>query len=113
MLTAVINFGKALMPKGLAWVNQKLQALSRPLDDTTLLATVSDLLHPRSELILENALLRQQVIVLRRNVKRPKLRSTDRRIWVLLASRLRVWRSARRYDLVHPHPIRLSGRSTA
>ncbi len=82
MLAAVINFGTALIRKGLAWVNQKLQALSRPLDGTTMLDTVSDLLRPRSELILENALLRQQVIVLQRNVKRPQLGNTDRRLLV-------------------------------
>ncbi len=94
MLTAVINFGKALIRKGLAWVNQKLQALSRPLDGTAILGTVSDLLRPRSELILENALLRQQVIILQRNFKRPAIRNTDRHILVLLASRLRAWPSA-------------------
>jgi len=94
MLTAVINFGKALIRKGLGWVNQTLQELSRPLDGIAMLATASDLLRPRSELILENALLRQQVIVLQRNVKRPMIRDTDRRILVLLASRLRAWRCA-------------------
>ncbi len=90
MLTVVISFGKGLIRQGLAWVNQKLQALNRPLDGTAMLATVSDLLRPRSELILENALLRQQVIVLQRHVKRPKIRNTDRRTLVLLASRLRA-----------------------
>ena len=55
MLTAVINFGKGLIRTGMVWVNQKLQELSRPLDGTTMLDTVSDLLRPRSELILEHA----------------------------------------------------------
>ena len=51
-----------------------------------MLTTVSDLLRPRSRLILENVLLRQQVIILQRNVKRPAIRDADRRILVLLAS---------------------------
>src|SRR5262249_1226791 len=58
------------------------------------LETMSDLLRPKSELVLENALLRQQVIVLRRQVKRPKMTNLDRRLVVLLASQLRAWRNA-------------------
>ncbi len=43
---------------------------------------------------MENALLRQQLIVLRRQVKRPQLTPTDRALLVLLASKLRAWKSA-------------------
>ncbi len=82
MLAAVINFGKALIRNRLAWVSLKLQALSRPHDGMTMLDTVIDLLRPHSELILENALPRQQVIVLQRSVQRPKLCNADRRILV-------------------------------
>lgn len=42
----------------------------------------------------ENMLLRQQVIVLERQVTRPKLTQGDRKIFVLLASRIRGWREA-------------------
>src|SRR5664279_1904596 len=55
---------------------------------------VNDLLRPKHELVLENALLRHQVIILQRGVKRPKVTNTDRRLLVLLASRLRAWRNA-------------------
>ncbi len=44
--------------------------------------------------MLENALLRQQLIVLRRQVKRPQLTKTDRALLVLLAGRLRAWKNA-------------------
>ncbi len=47
-----------------------------------------------TELIAENALLRQQLLVLRRSVKRPRCTPTDRALPVLLASRIRAWRSA-------------------
>jgi hypothetical protein len=54
-------------------------------------------LHPSHgrciELILENALLRQQLIILQRGVKRPRCTPTDRALLVLLASRLRTWRA--------------------
>lgn len=38
-----------------------------------------DAVHPRRELVLENAVLRHQVNVLRRGSKRAKLRFVDRR----------------------------------
>ena len=53
-----------------------------------------DLMRSKSELMLENALLRQQVIVLQRQTKRPKLTWRDRTVMVLLASKLRAWKQA-------------------
>ena len=38
----------------------------------------------RRELALENVALRQQLAVLRRSVKRPRLSNVDREFWVLL-----------------------------
>src|SRR5258708_2101652 len=43
---------------------------------------------------LENLALRQQVSVLRRTVRRPHLRTSDRLFWVLLAKAWREWRTA-------------------
>ncbi len=94
MLAAIFNYGKAIVHQGVQWLNQKLQQWSRPTAGTAVLETVPDLLRPQSELVLENALLRQQVIVLQRQVQRPKISNVDRRLLVLLASRLRAWRSA-------------------
>jgi hypothetical protein len=45
-------------------------------------------------LVAENALLRQQLLVLQRSVKRPRCRDIDRIRLVLLASRVRAWRQA-------------------
>ena len=42
----------------------------------------------RRELALENVALRQQLAVLRRSVKRPRLSKADRGFWVLLR---RIW----------------------
>ena len=42
----------------------------------------------RRELALENVALRQQLAVLRRSVKRPRLSNVDRGFWVLLR---RIW----------------------
>ena len=53
-----------------------------------------DLTRSKTELILENALLRQQLIVLKRQAKRPALSWRDRVLFVLLASKLRTWKQA-------------------
>jgi transposase InsO family protein len=55
---------------------------------------VADLTRSRAELITENALLRQQLIVASRAVKRPSFRVHERGLLVLLASLHRHWRDA-------------------
>ncbi len=54
--------------------------------------TGSDLLRGRAQLLAENALLRQQLLVLRRSVKHPAVTAADRALLVLLAGRVRGWR---------------------
>ena len=54
-----------------------------------------DAVRPRSELVAENALLRQQILVLRRAAPpRPRLHREDRLILVLLARLTRAWHEA-------------------
>ena len=55
---------------------------------------LSDLTHTRSDLVVENALLRQQLIVLNRQVKRPQLTRSDRFWLVLLARFTKFWKQA-------------------
>jgi putative transposase len=50
----------------------------KPRSTSLLLGTITDLAKGKSELLIENALLRQQLIILRRHVKRPACRKTDR-----------------------------------
>jgi putative transposase len=59
-----------------------------------LLETLTDLIKPKSALVAENALLRQQLIILRRQSKRPVCTKRDRRLLVLLARATRSWRQA-------------------
>jgi putative transposase len=60
----------------------------------SVLGAVLDLCRSKRELVVENALLRQQLIVLRRQVNQPQISNTDRALLVLLAGRLRTWKSA-------------------
>ena len=49
---------------------------------STLLRTLFSGLGTHRKLALENLALRQQIVVLRRSVKRPRLKRTDRVFWV-------------------------------
>src|SRR5438034_10259273 len=64
--------------------------------DTTslLLGTLTDLSRSKSELVAENALLRQQLIILRRQVKGPACNKADRTLLILLARLARNWKQA-------------------
>lgn len=66
----------------------------KPTNQSLALGTVADLTRDRAELALENAFLRQQVIVLSREKKRPPLRNRDRRLLVLLARLIPSWKDA-------------------
>ena len=73
-----------------------------------LLVLVRSVLRSRAALAAENLALRQQLAVLRRSVRRPKLRARDRLFWVLLSRLWKGWRS--RLHMVHPgrelrHPL--------
>ncbi len=59
-----------------------------------LLRTLRLLFSGHRALALENMALRQQLSVLRRTVKRPRLRTSDRLFWLLLARAWRDWRTA-------------------
>src|SRR2546421_8770916 len=67
---------------------------TKPFRTSLPMATLADLSRSKSELIAENALLRQQLIVLRRQVKRPTFSRTDRILLVLLARLVRTWQQA-------------------
>jgi len=73
-----------------AWVASWL----RPVPLALVAGVASDAMRSRSELVLENALLRHQLVVLSRAAKRPRLTATDRGLLVLLASWLRPWTEA-------------------
>ena len=75
-------------------LRRRLAAATRPAAAPPLSGTLADLARTKPELIAENALLRQQLLVLRRQVRRPRCTPAARALLVLLASRLRTWRHA-------------------
>ena len=66
----------------------------RPTANSLSAGVIMDLCLSKQQLMLENALLRQQLIVLRRQVNRPPLTNADRALLVLLAGKLRTWKNA-------------------
>jgi putative transposase len=71
-------------------LSSRLTRWTKPLLTSLPLQTIADLGRSKSELIAENALLRQQLIILRRQVKRPACTNTDRILLVLLARLVRT-----------------------
>ena len=80
-----------------------LRLWTKPDNRSLPLNAVLDLNRTKPELILENALLRQQIIILERQFKRPRLSWRDRTIIVLLTSRLRTWKAA--LKIVQPDTV--------
>ncbi len=75
-------------------VIQRLREWTKPDTHGMIGGAVADATRSKPELMLENALLRQQLIVLKRQVKRPRLSWRERGMMVLLTSRLRGWKDA-------------------
>jgi putative transposase len=67
---------------------------TKPLGASLPLATFADLGRSKSELIAEIVLLRQQLLILERQVKRPTFTRTDRVLLVLLARLVQTWKQA-------------------
>jgi putative transposase len=92
MLTRCLARLRRHIRRGVATMCSQVRRWTMPCPLAAGLAT--DAVRSRRDLLLENALLRQQVLILNRSVKRPALTPLDRGLLVLLASRLRSWASA-------------------
>lgn len=68
--------------------------LTQPSRHSLALSAAADLTRTKSDLIAENALLRQQLIILHRRMKKPTFSQSDRLWLVLLASRVKNWKDA-------------------
>lgn len=75
-------------------LSSRLTLWTKPLISSLLLGSLADLGRSKSQLIAENALLRQQLIILSRQVKRPACTRIDRTLLVFLARLVRTWQQA-------------------
>lgn len=77
----------------------------KPLTTSLVPGTFADLTRGKAELLAENALLRHQLIILRRQIKRPVYWKTDRVLLVFLARMVRTWKQA--LFIVQPETLEL------
>jgi len=75
-------------------LRRRLLIATKPAEPAVAIGALTDLVRSRPALVAENAFLRQQLLVLRRGVKRPRCTPADRALLVVFASRLRAWRQA-------------------
>jgi len=87
-----------------AGIHSPLTLLVGPHISSLPLSTLTDLGRSTSDLVAENALLRHQLSILQRQVKRPPLTRTDRILLVLLARLVRTWQQA--LFIVQPDTLR-------
>jgi hypothetical protein len=71
-----------------------LASLTRPASHVIALGNILDLTRSHSSLRVENAMLRHQLIILRRSVKRPPIHAADRMILIFLSRLNSLWRNA-------------------
>ena len=80
------------MRKFLSRLQERIKSGIKPATPVLIIDLLSDLTHSRTDLIVENALLRQQLIILKRQVKRPQLSNPDRIRLVLLSHFTKFWK---------------------
>jgi len=66
------------MGKILLWLQERVKLWTKPATPVLAVDLLSDLTRSRTDLLIENALLRQQLIILKRQVKRPQLTNPER-----------------------------------
>jgi putative transposase len=99
----LFSFLKQLISFFLHLLQKEVSQWMKPPLTSLVLGTLSDITRSKAELLAENALLRQQLIILHRQVKRPVCQKTDRFLLVLLVRMVRFWKEA--LFLVQPETL--------
>ena len=89
MFSSIWNVCKSIFNR----VKDTFKKWTRPATVTLAVGAVSDMTRNRQDLLVENAILRQQLIVLKRSVKRPQFTTGDRTRLTLLARLINLWQS--------------------
>lgn len=80
------------MNKFLLWLQDRIKRWTKPATPALIPGLLLDLGRNRTDLIRENAFLRQQLIILNRQIKRPQLTNPDRFRLVLLSRFTMFWK---------------------
>lgn len=87
----------------LLWLQERIKRWTKPATSTLISGLLSDLTRSQTDLVVENALLRQQLIVLKRQIKRPRLTNPDRFRLVLLSYFTKFWKQS--LHIVQPETL--------
>ena len=82
------------MGKILRWLQERVKLWTKPATSVLIIGALSDLTRSHADLVVENALLRQQLIVLNRQIKRPQLTNLDRIRLLVLSHFTKFWKQA-------------------
>ena len=82
------------MGKILLWLQERIKHWTKPATSVLIIGALLDLARSHTDLVVENALLRQQLIVLNRQVKPPQLTNLDRFRLVFLSHFTKFWKQA-------------------
>ena len=78
----------------LHWLQERIKHWTKPATSVMISGILSDLTRSHADLVVENALLRQQLIVLNRQFKRPQLTNPERFRLVFLSHFTTFWKQA-------------------
>jgi len=92
-----------MIGKFLLWLQERIKHWIKPATPVLVSGVLSDLSRSRIDLVVENALLRQQLIVLKRQVKRPQLTDPDRFRLVFLSHFTKFWKQT--LHIVQPETL--------
>jgi hypothetical protein len=87
----------------LLWLEQLIKYWIKPSTPVLVSGVLSDLSRSRIDLVVENALLRQQLIVLKRQVKRSQLTDRDRFRLIFLSHFTKFWKQS--LHIVQPETL--------
>jgi hypothetical protein len=90
MFAPILNTCKSIINR----IKNKIKQLKKPTTPSLAMGTILDLPPSKTDWIVENAILRQQMIVLNRQLKRPQFTAGDRLRFVFLARLTNLWHTA-------------------
>ena len=99
MFATILNTFQSFLSR----LTEKFKKITRPATASLATDILSDLPRSKYDLIIENAILRQQLVVLNRTVKRPNLTNSDRFRLTFLARLTNFWPSA--LHIVQPETL--------
>lgn len=99
MFSQIWNACKSLFNR----VKESVKQWTKPANITLAVGSLTDLSRSKTDLLVEKTLLRQQLIILKRFVKRPKFSIGDRTRLTLLARLTNFWQST--LHIVQPDTI--------